>query len=121
VSGVVYVDDTDRPRQLTISAAAGGQGGHVVHHAEAAEEVAHIRRTERAHGHRHTDVQANVIKVHNRNTDLALELVRECPLSHWNLESSWAAQVWLEEVSPARQRGAVQGGGRARIGLEAST
>ncbi len=58
-------------------------------------------------------MQANVIKVHNRNTDLALELVREFPLYHWNLESSWAAQVWLEEVSPARQRGAVQGGGRA--------
>lgn len=66
----------------------------------------------------YTDVQDRVIEVHNRNTDLAIELAEQYPLYHWNLESSWAAQMWLRD-NPWTRRKLIEASRNRRIGIEA--
>jgi hypothetical protein len=68
----------------------------------------------------YTDVQDKVIELHNRNTDLALELIDEFPLYHWNLESSWAAQMWLKDRSPRQHEALYQAARDRRLGIETS-
>ncbi len=68
----------------------------------------------------YTDIQSNVIDLHNRNTDLALELIDEFPLYHWNLESSWAAQMWLRDNPPQEHPRLYSAAQRKRLGIESS-
>ena len=56
--------------------------------------------------------------MHNRNTDLALDLAREYPLFHWNLESSWAAQMWFRDRPPSRHRELIEAARQKRVGIE---
>ncbi|MCC7330006.1 MAG: hypothetical protein IT484_07605 [Gammaproteobacteria bacterium] len=66
----------------------------------------------------YTDFQDRVIQVHNRNTDLAIQLAGEYPLYHWNLESSWAAQMWLRD-NPWTRKQLLDASRNRRIGIEA--
>ncbi|HPZ98710.1 MAG TPA: polysaccharide lyase family protein [Phycisphaerae bacterium] len=120
VGGVVYVDEADRPRQLTVTASAGGQT-RTVSLTQTVQKKWHIFVAPSVHTDiGYTDTQDKVIDVHNRNTDLALELVREFPLYHWNLESSWAAQVWLNDALASRHHELYKAARERRIGIEAS-
>lgn len=119
-SGVVYAEDTDKPRQLTVTATAGSQT-KTISITQTPQKKWNIFVAPSVHTDiGYTDVQDKVIDVHNRNTDLALELVREFPLYHWNLESSWAAQVWLDRVLPTRHQELFTAAKEGRIGIEAS-
>lgn len=66
----------------------------------------------------YTDLQERVIGLHNRNTDLSIELTKEFPLYHWNLESSWAAQMWFRDRPPSRHNDLLEAARQHRVGIE---
>jgi hypothetical protein len=68
----------------------------------------------------YTDIQDEVIELHNRNTDLALELIERYPDYHWNLESAWAAQMWLRDRPGWRHEEIYEASRKARLGIESS-
>jgi hypothetical protein len=119
-SGNVYVEEAAAPRQLTITVSAGQQS-RTMSLNQVAQKKWHIFVAPSVHTDiGYTDIQSKVIGVHNRNTDLALELVREFPLYHWNLESSWAAQMWFRDVLPQRHDELIRAAREHRIGIEST-
>lgn len=119
-SGMVHVSETHQPRQLTVTATAAGQT-KTISLTQQPQKKWHVFVAPSVHTDiGYTDVQDKVIDLHNRNTDLALELIREFPLYHWNLESSWAAQVWLDAALPYRHQELFRAARERRIGIEAS-
>ncbi|MBI4579254.1 MAG: hypothetical protein HY718_06100 [Planctomycetes bacterium] len=118
VGGTIYVDETVSPRQLTVTVSSGGQS-KTVSVTQVPQKKWHIFVAPSVHTDiGYTDIQSKVIAVHNRNTDLALELVREFPLYHWNLESSWAAQMWFRDVLAGRHNELLEAAREHRIGIE---
>ena len=70
----------------------------------------------------YTDTQSNVIGVHNRNTDLAIRLCEQFPAYKWNLESSWAAQMFRRDASDQHglERARIRNGAVLRRGAGGS-
>ncbi len=119
-SGNVHVPETDGPRRLDVSVTAGDQSG-VVTISQAPQRKWCIYVAPSTHTDiGYTDVQSRVIELHNRNTDLALELADEFPLYHWNLESSWAAQMWLRDRQAYRHERLYEAARNRRVGIESS-
>lgn len=111
---------TDAPRELAVTISAGQQVATV----QVAQKPLRKWRIYCAPS-THTDIgytaiQSQVIQLHNRNTDLALEMSAQFPLYHWNLESSWAAQMWLRDVSPHRHNELYEAARQSRVGVETS-
>lgn len=67
----------------------------------------------------YTNVQSDVIATHNRNTDLAIRLCEEFPGYKWNLESSWAAQVFRRDRFDEQWDKLLRLSKAQRIGIEA--
>lgn len=120
VSSPMLVDDTSTPRELTVKVTAGDQSGtaQLTQKAQRKWQIYVAPATHTDIGY--TEFQSRVIELHNRNTDLALELAEEFPLYHWNLESSWAAQMWLRERPAYRHEAIFEASRQKRIGIEAS-
>ena len=118
--GVILVDPTEKPRQLTISASVGKQSGgtSVTQMPQKKWRIYCAPSTHTDIGY--TEVQDKVVELHNRNTDLALELAAEFPLYHWNLESSWAAQMWLRDRPFYLHRELYEAARQKRIGIEST-
>jgi alpha-mannosidase len=120
VSGPVHIEPTDAPRELTVRVTCGNQRGTATIKQTPQRKwqiyVAPATHTDIGY----TDIQSRVIEVHNRNTELALELCRDFPLYHWNLESSWAAQMWLRDRQPWRHEELYNAARQKRVGIEAS-
>ncbi len=117
-SGSVYVEEAVAPRQLTVTVSTAGQS-KTVSLTQVPQKKWHIFVSPSVHTDiGYTNLQSQVIAVHDRNTDLALEMVREFPLYHWNLESSWAAQMWFRDVPEYRHEELLQAAREHRIGIE---
>ena len=117
-SGQLHVAETTTERELIVTASAGSQ-------AVTAKITQKPQKKWRIYcaPSTHTDIgytaqQEAVIGLHNRNTDLALELSDEFPLYHWNLESSWAAQMWLRDTPPYRHEELYKAAREHRVGIE---
>ncbi len=120
VSGTIHMAPADAPRQLTISVSAGGRSG-VTSITQMPQKKWRIFCAPSTHTDiGYTNIQDKVIELHNRNTDLALELIKEFPLYHWNLESSWAAQMWLRDRPWYRHEELYEAARHKRIGIESS-
>jgi alpha-mannosidase len=118
-SGALYVEPAETPRDVRISVSAGTQTGDVT-----MRQIPQRKWRVYVTPGVHTDIgytasHAWVTKVHNRNTDLALELIKEFPLYHFNLEASWAAQTWLRNRPPYRHEELYEAAREGRIGIEA--
>jgi hypothetical protein len=66
----------------------------------------------------YTGLQRDVEALHNRNTDAALEWITDFPLYHFNLESSWAAQIWLRDRPRYRHAEPFEAARAGRVGIE---
>lgn len=117
--GGVPIPPADAERDLTVTVTVGSQRKEVT-----------LKQTPQKRWHiycapsTHTDIgytahQDEVIALHNRNTDLALALGEEFPRYHWNLESSWAAQVWLKNRPAHEHEKLFQAARDGRVGIEA--
>lgn len=119
-SGDIHLDETTQPREVTLSVAAGELKAETKIQQTPVKKwriyVAPAAHTDIGY----TDRQENVIDRHNRNTDLAMEMCREFPLYHWNLESSWAAQIWFEDRPAGRHEELLEAARQRRVGIEAS-
>lgn len=114
----VTVPATQAARELTFMFRSGGQSSEIKVEQTPVKKW-HIFVAPSTHTDiGYTDVQDRVIELHNRNTDLAIELAREFPLYHWNLESSWAAQMWLRD-NPYTRKKLLDASRSRRIGIEA--
>ena len=67
----------------------------------------------------YTHVQSEVIAVHNRNTDFAIRLCEQFPGYKWNLESSWAAQMYRRDRFDESWEALLKLARAERIGIEA--
>ncbi|GMU22857.1 MAG: hypothetical protein AMXMBFR13_29410 [Phycisphaerae bacterium] len=119
-SQAIHLTETAAPRELAVKLTSGDQ----VHTSSIAQKPQRKWRVYCAPATHtdigYTDFQERVIALHNRNTDLALELARQYPLYHWNLESSWAAQVWFRDRPPARHEELLEAARQKRLGIESS-
>lgn len=115
----VPVPPVETPTKVTLSVPAGADKATMTFDLKPQKRW-HIFCAPAAHTDiGYTHVQADVIAVHNRNTDLAIRLCEQFKDYKWNLESSWAAQMfrrdrfdeqWDKLMDLARQQ---------RIGIEA--
>jgi len=119
LSAPLHVEETDRPRQLTVTVEAGGRTQTASLTQEPVRKwrlyVAPAVHTDIGYTH----IQSRVIADHNRNTDLSLETAEAFPLWHFNLESSWAAQMWLRDRPVHRHERFYDQVRRGRLGVEA--
>ncbi len=117
-SSRVLIPAAEQSRELTVRVAAAGQRGEVrVQQTPVRKWHIHvIPSTHTDIGY--TDLQERVIALHNRNTDLAIALVNQFPLYHWNLESSWAAQMWLRDRAADQHPALIDAAVHRRIGIE---
>ena len=115
----VPVPPADAPMKVTLSVPGG---------AERATMTFELRPQKRWHifcaPSTHTDIgytdtQSHVIGVHNRNTDLAIRLCEQFPAYKWNLESSWAAQVFRRDRFDEQWEKLMDFARKQRIGIEA--
>lgn len=120
VSRMIHIEPTESPRQLTAIITAGNQTARAEldQFPQKKWRIYCAPSTHTDIGY--TDVQDKVIERHNRNTDLALELASDFPLYHWNLESSWAAQVWLRAMPFHRHRALYEAARQDRVGIEST-
>ncbi|MBN1488433.1 MAG: hypothetical protein JXA69_00825 [Phycisphaerae bacterium] len=118
LDGLIHVPPTEADRELTVRLSAETELGTASCKQTPKRRwrifVAPATHTDIGY----TDLQERVIDRHNRNTDLALELLDEFPLYHWNLESSWAAQVWFRDRPLHRHRDLYEAARQRRIGIE---
>ncbi|HOW69024.1 MAG TPA: polysaccharide lyase family protein [Phycisphaerae bacterium] len=117
-SGPLHVAEATTERELVVTVSAGSQAitAKVTQKPQKKWRIYCAPST-------HTDIgytaqQEAVVALHNRNTDLALELSAEFPLYHWNLESSWAAQMWLRDNPPYRHEELYKAAREHRVGIE---
>lgn len=119
LSGQVLIPPAESTRSLVIRAICGKQTA-VVTVDQKPQRKWHIFCAPSTHTDiGYTDLQENVIALHNRNTDLALQLIQEFPLYHWNLESSWAAQMWFRDRPQWRHKELYEASKNRRVGIEA--
>ncbi len=118
VSGAILIEPTTSARPLTVNVACGEQIStlSITQQPQRLWRIYVAPATHTDIGY--TDVQSKVIERHNRNTDLALELIRDYPLYHWNLESSWAAQVWFGGRPRELHERLYEASRQKRIGIE---
>ncbi len=117
-SGAVPIPPADDVRSLVIRAICGKQTAAVTVE-QKPQRKWHIFCAPSTHTDiGYTDLQENVIALHNRNTDLALQLIQEFPLYHWNLESSWAAQMWFRDRPQWRHQELYEASKNHRVGIE---
>lgn len=119
LTGRLHITPTDADRRLTVRSTSGMQAGElsITQRPQRKWRVYCAPSTHTDIGF--TDMQDNVVELHNRNTDVALQLIREFPLYHWNLESSWAAQMWLQDNPPRRHSELFKATADRRLGIEA--
>ncbi len=118
LSGAISVPPAESPRSLVVRATCGRQTAAVTVE-QKPQRKWHIFCAPSTHTDiGYTDLQENVINLHNRNTDLALQLIREFPLYHWNLESSWAAQMWFRDRPGWRHKELYEASKNHRVGIE---
>lgn len=115
----IHVTPVERPTELKLTFAGSG-----VNHTAAFELRPQKRWQIFAAPSTHTDigythVQSEVIAVHNRNTDMAITLCEEFPGYKWNLESSWAAQMFRRDRFDESWRRLLDLARQERIGIEA--
>ncbi|HSV74819.1 MAG TPA: polysaccharide lyase family protein [Chthonomonadales bacterium] len=67
----------------------------------------------------YTDLQANTVKVHSRDVDLAIEFAKRYPTFKWNVEAAWAMDDFLRTRSPERIAEFARLAREGRIGVEA--
>lgn len=116
--GEIHIPPADRRRELTLTARVGDHSG-AISFIQPVQKQWRIYCAPSTHTDiGYTDVQPGVIKLHNRNTDLALELIAEFPDYHWNLESSWAAQMWFRDNPSYRHNELRNAARERRIGIE---
>jgi alpha-mannosidase len=114
----LYLTAVERPRELTVRVTAGEQTA-ITKLMQTPQRKWRIYVAPATHTDiGYTDIQSKVIDLHNRNTDLALQLAQEFPLYHWNLESSWAAQMWLRDRLPQQHEALYEAARNKRIGIE---
>jgi len=120
INGVFHLPRVESPRQLSLSLICGEQNGatSVIQQPTRLWRIYCAPATHTDIGY--TDIQDKVIALHNRNTDLALELIAKYPAYHWNLESSWAAQMWLRDRPAWRHKELFEASRQARLGIESS-
>lgn len=118
--GDVHILPADASREITATVTAGAQRGTTTLRQDPQRRwyifIAPSTHTDIGYTH----IQTDVIDLHNRNTDLALEMIEEFPLYRWNLESSWAAQMWLRDRPAYRHRELYQASRDRRLGVETS-
>lgn len=120
LTAAAHVPATDAPRELQFALSSGGASAQQTAQ-QAPKRKWRIYCAPATHTDiGYTDLQANVIALHNRNTDLALELVAQFPLYHWNLESAWAGQMWLRDRPGYRHDDLYRAAKDHRIGIESS-
>lgn len=118
LTGQVLIPSADATRSLVVRATCGKQTAAVTIE-QKPQRKWHIFCAPSTHTDiGYTDLQEKVIDLHNRNTDLALQLIKEFPLYHWNLESSWAAQVWLRDRPMWRHKELYEASKNHRLGIE---
>ena len=118
-TGPVHVEPADRPRPLTITVSCGDRQGQVTIE-QTRQKKWRLYCTPASHTDiGYTHLQTEVVDLHNRNTDYALELIDKFPAYHWNLESSWAVQTWLQGRSRSQREKLFQAVRDDRIGVEA--
>lgn len=66
----------------------------------------------------YTDIQPNVIDVHNRNTNKALDLMREYPDFKWNMEAAWATENFLRMATESQRDEFIRRAKERRIGCQ---
>ena len=119
VHGPVQAGEAPQARQLTFTVIAGKQTRTVSVTQQPQKKwtifVAPATHTDIGY----TDQQDRVIAVHNRNTDIALDLIDNFPLYHWNLESSWAMEMWLRDRPEYRHDQLLKAAAEGRMGVEA--
>ncbi len=120
ISGAIGIKPSEAKRELQVTLRAGEQS-ETMSVAQTPQRKWRIYVAPSTHTDiGYTDIPQRVIERHNRNTDLALELIDEFPLYHWNLESSWAAQMWLRDNPSYRHKALYRAARERRIGIEAS-
>jgi alpha-mannosidase len=67
----------------------------------------------------YTDLQPHVQELDNRNTDRALELMRQFPFFKFNLETGWLAENYLHSRNAARRQEFFARAAEHRLGLNA--
>lgn len=118
LSGAVTVPPAESPRSLVVRATCGGQTAAVTVEQKPQRKWRIYCAPSTHTDIGYTDLQENVINLHNRNTDLALQLIQEFPLYHWNLESSWAAQMWFRDRPFWRHKELYEASKNHRVGIE---
>ncbi|MHC4441993.1 MAG: polysaccharide lyase family protein [Planctomycetota bacterium] len=120
LSDVFHLEPTDRPRKLTVILSAGRQT-LILPLKQTPTKKWRIYSAPSTHTDiGYTDVQFRVIDLHNRNTSLALQLIGDYPHYHWNLESSWAAQMWLGDMPFHRHKDLYEAARQRRLSIESS-
>jgi len=116
----IYIEPTDKPRELTFTLTIDDQRAKATCTQKPTKKwrIFSVPSTHTDIGY--TDIQARVIDMHNRNTDLALQLIGDYPLYHWNLESSWAAQMWLKKTPQYRHEELYKASRERRLAIESS-
>jgi alpha-mannosidase len=115
----VPVPPADAPANVTLSVPAGGEKAAMTFELKPQKRW-HIFCAPSTHTDiGYTDTQSHVIGVHNRNTDLAIRLCEQFPSYKWNLESSWAAQMFRRDRFDEQWEKLMDFARKQRIGIEA--
>jgi len=120
LSDVFHLTPAVETREITVSVSAGKQNAATTVTQKPTKKWRIFEAPSTHTDIGYTDIQDRVIDMHNRNTDLALQLINDFPLYHWNLESSWAAQVWLQDVPRYQHEQLYEAARQRRIGIESS-
>ena len=67
----------------------------------------------------YTDFQERVIRRHNENMSLALDLCRDYPDFKWNTEAAWVEDIYLSMMPPDRKAEFIRRAREGRIGCQA--
>lgn len=115
----VPVVPVDRTTKVTLSITSGGQTQTTVFDLKPQKRWRVFAAPSTHTDIGYTHVQSEVIAVHNRNTDFAIRLCREFPGYKWNLESSWAAQMYRRDRFDEAWDALIDLAKKERIGIEA--
>lgn len=66
----------------------------------------------------YTDIQPNIIKRHNENTSLALDLMRKYPDFKWNTEAAWTEDNYLTMMPSSRRDEFIKRAKEGRLGCQ---
>ena len=66
----------------------------------------------------YTHIQDEVVKIHNQNTNTAIEACKEMPGFVWNLETSWQAQIFLKNQPRDRRQELLSLARKGKFGVQ---